>query len=592
MDIIDITTSSSDEADDYHPRPARVPRKALKKGKGKARAPTPDSDVLVISSSTSGADDDWREGSEHASASGSHDVIDVDSGSNEPDPLAQVLEIVPDVDPAFVEELIAKNLPTYGDKVVETVLHTLLEDRSYPKSVKKRKSQLAAVGGSAPKKAKVDHGQIDYASTNRKFTGGVFYNDLAVDQLTVDFPDIPKAHLRKLLASKKGLYAPTHIFIADQKTRGIPMGYVPKKTAVRTKGKGRAREDAELEREKAWLARREQAPPPEEEVAEGEGIECGCCFTEYPFDKMVQCPDAHLFCSDCVTQYAETQLGSHDSSILCMDQSGCKHPFPDSELRRLLSPKLWELYERVKQRKEIEAAGLEGLEECPFCEYKCVIENPEEKLFRCGNEDTCGAVSCRNCKKPDHLPKSCKEMEEDKHLDGRHLIEEAMTEALMRKCPKCTKAFIKDAGCNKMICPNCTTMSCYVCRQVITGYEHFNQQPPGHPTTAAMSKKCLLWDSVDARHADEVKAAQEKALAQYRAENPDVDESAVKVDLPPPPPPAPTNTVNPYAAAINAQHAPGFGPFYGMPRMGFAFPIPAAPIPQVHVPRARRGRRR
>jgi TRIAD3 protein (E3 ubiquitin-protein ligase RNF216) len=49
------------------------------------------------------------------------------------------------------------------------------------------------------------------------------------------------------------------------------------------------------------------------------------------------------------------------------------------------------LYERVKQTKEVEAAGIEGLEECPFCEYKCVIENEQEKLFACRN-DECGAV--------------------------------------------------------------------------------------------------------------------------------------------------------------------------------------------------------
>jgi len=144
------------------------------------------------------------------------------------------------------------------------------------------------------------------------------------------------------------------------------------------------------------------------------------------------------------------------------------------------------LYERIKQRSEIEAAGLEGLEECPFCEFKCVIEASmeEEKLFRCGNDDGgCGVVSCRECKKVDHLPKSCKgtfffyifnsrvdsdrfyhiEMEEDKVLDGRHAIEEAMcmstifsfleflpipsiARALMRNCPKCQKAFIKEQG--------------------------------------------------------------------------------------------------------------------------------------------------
>jgi E3 ubiquitin-protein ligase RNF216 len=114
---------------------------------------------------------------------------------------------------------------------------------------------------------------------------------------------------------------------------------------------------------------------------------------------MIQCPEAHLFCIECMQTYGSTLLGSHDINIVCMDQSGCKLPFPKSELERFLSPKLLALYERVKQGKEIAAAGIDGLEECPFCEYKCVIENPDEKLFRCGNEEECGAVTCRKCKK-------------------------------------------------------------------------------------------------------------------------------------------------------------------------------------------------
>lgn len=113
---------------------------------------------------------------------------------------------------------------------------------------------------------------------------------------------------------------------------------------------------------------------------------------------MTQCPDAHLFCTDCVTNYASTLLGEHNPAIGCMDQSGCKLLFLSSELHRILTPKLLELYERVTQRKELEAAGLENLEECPFCEYQVVIENEQEKLFRCEREE-CGAVSCRKCKK-------------------------------------------------------------------------------------------------------------------------------------------------------------------------------------------------
>lgn len=124
---------------------------------------------------------------------------------------------------------------------------------------------------------------------------------------------------------------------------------------------------------------------------------------------MIQCPEAHLFCTSCMTSYASTLLGEHNPNIVCMDQSGCKLLFPESELRRFLSSSLLELYGRVKQRKEIEAAGLANLEECPFCEYKCVIDNEMEKLFRCENAE-CAAVTCRTCKKPvsaAHLPFAC-----------------------------------------------------------------------------------------------------------------------------------------------------------------------------------------
>lgn len=113
---------------------------------------------------------------------------------------------------------------------------------------------------------------------------------------------------------------------------------------------------------------------------------------------MVQCPDAHLFCVSCMTSYVENKLGRHDPKINCVDQNGCKLAFSDSELERFLPSKLINLYYRVKQAKDIEEAEIDGLEECPFCEYKVVIENREEKLFRCERDD-CGAVSCRTCKK-------------------------------------------------------------------------------------------------------------------------------------------------------------------------------------------------
>ncbi|KAJ7097846.1 hypothetical protein B0H15DRAFT_773241 [Mycena belliarum] len=517
-----------------------------------------------------------------------------------PDFVAQVLEIIPDVEPDYLLSLVRKHYPHSGDQVVEPVLHALFENPAYPKIGKngKRKRVEEDVQGDLRGKPKT---KLDYGNKDREYKGGVHYPDLSLDQLMVDFPYIPKPYIRRILLDHHSLYAPTHLFLAEEKRRGGALPYTPKTIPSRAtaKGKRKALHDAEFEKEREWLAVRgceEIATMDQIEEDLGgceDGLECGCCFSTYPFDKMIQCPDAHLFCSSCMTTYAETLLGAHDHKIICMDQSGCKLPFPDAQLHRFLTSKLMSLYERVKQTKEVEAAGIEGLEECPFCEYKCVIENEQEKLFRCGNEEGgCGAVSCRQCKQLDHLPKSCKEMEEDKTLDGRHTIEEAMTRALMRNCPQCQKAFIKEQGCNKMTCPNCLALSCYICRKLITGYEHFAQQP-GQPLVASSSKagaKCPLWDAVEQRHAEEVTEAAKKALEEYKLAHPDIDEDTLKIDLPviPPPPAAvPGVPAFPGLPAINYAHmqaaVANVQGFWGQ------YPAPPPPVP---APRRRATKRR
>lgn len=65
-----------------------------------------------------------------------------------------------------------------------------------------------------------------------------------------------------------------------------------------------------------------------------------------------------------------------------------------------------------------------------------------------------------------------------------------------------------------MNCPNCLTISCYVCRQVIDGYDHFGSVSHDAVTLrnsndlfihqGSSKKKCVLWDEIEKRHADEV----------------------------------------------------------------------------------------
>ncbi|KAI5119963.1 hypothetical protein M0805_004343 [Coniferiporia weirii] len=512
------------------------------------------------------------------------------------DYLSQVLDVVPDVQPAHALALIERFLPDYRDRVVEAVVPALFEE-SYPKVERnkgKRKRDVEDTGSQAADVAKKDYGRKD-----RPFEGGDNYTEMALNQLIVDFPFIPIPHVRRTLSLHRMLYAPAFLALREQSRRETPP-YKVKTTTKKRMDKGKLH-DVEFENERAWLLERLQAEmgqssmhtpdihTPEDDEECEDGIQCGCCFSQYAFDKMVQCPEAHLFCTTCMTSYVKEQLGKHDPNLLCMHESQCRLPFSDSELARFLSPKLLDLYHRVKQAKEIEAAGLDGLEECPFCEYKVVIDNPQEKLFRCEREE-CEAVSCRACKKIDHLPKSCKEFEEENGLDVRHRVEEAMTEALMRNCPKCKRAFVKEGGCNKMTCPNCRTLSCYICREIIKGYEHFDQRPPGYRGQASSSKsKCQLWDAVEQRHDQEVAAARERAIEKMGDENPEVDKEKLKGEL--------LKTVsvdNPIDGHVHAVHHPHrpphlpapnllFGEHAGLAGRIFDWPQQLDPLANVHA---------
>ena len=223
-------------------------------------------------------------------------------------------------------------------------------------------------------------------------------------------------------------YAPTYLYLLDQ--GATPSSVVPVAPHLgkrnRKANSQPALDQKELMKEHAWLAQkltnRHNSPVPEttsqdvEDVEEeGGDIECGCCFSSYSFvgisgrcafvllipsqSKMAQCTDTHLFCKSCVTSYASAKLGEQNSDLHCMDISGCRMAFPDSELRRVLPERLFGLYEQIRQRRDIELAEIEGLEECPFCDFKAVIDVDfeEDKVLRCQNEE-CGMSSCRKCK--------------------------------------------------------------------------------------------------------------------------------------------------------------------------------------------------
>lgn len=147
------------------------------------------------------------------------------------------------------------------------------------------------------------------------------------------------------------------------------------------------------------------------------------------------------------------------------------------------------------EEKSIREAAIEGLETCPFCSYKEIVPPIEEyPEFQC-RHPSCKKVSCRHCGSSSHNPISC---DEHASQNGEHLIEEAMTAALVRECNNCGKAFVKEDGCNHITCP-CGNMQCYICSESITrDYRHFRDG-------------CILFDNTDQRHAREVHATEQAA---------------------------------------------------------------------------------
>ena len=132
---------------------------------------------------------------------------------------------------------------------------------------------------------------------------------------------------------------------------------------------------------------------------------------------------------------------------------------------------------------------------CPKCGFQADLP-PTQMIFACPIED-CRFQSCRKCGKEAHIPLRCDEVvRQERQDEGRLKVEEAISAAKIRTCPKCKASFIKSDGCNKMTC-RCGAWLCYLCRIPISqqeGYAHFCQQPH---CDHKCCKKCRLYSNAE-----------------------------------------------------------------------------------------------
>ncbi|KAM3864462.1 E3 ubiquitin-protein ligase RNF216 [Diretmus argenteus] len=265
---------------------------------------------------------------------------------------------------------------------------------------------------------------------------------------------------------------------------------------------------------------------------DGQLIECGCCYGEFAFEKMTQCSDGHLFCKECLVKYAqEAVFGSGQSELSCME-GGCPCSYPVCELEKVLPENILCKYYERQAEEAVAATCADELVRCPFCNFPALLDKGMS-LFSCPNP-RCRKESCRKChvQWKQHMGKTCEQVLERDEIRMRVLFEERMTAARVRKCVKCGTGLVKSEGCNRMSC-RCGSFMCYLCREPITGYNHFCQhaRSPGAPCRHC--RKCSLWTDPtqdDERIIQEIQKEGEAELNKKSA-----DSSGKRVGPPPEP---------------------------------------------------------
>jgi hypothetical protein len=471
--------------------------------------------------------------------------------------LAAVLEVFPDAQRQFVLDKIMKhpwrmskvrniNKLSASDSIIpQTIISELLELGSYPKQPKVTKNEALPEDGTGKT-----------ITWNRDLPKDPMYLKDAVILLAKVFDHIPTCYIHKIVHLKKSIFD-AYVYLDETENRFHQTKERPyarlrmPRVAIEKKYQPTAREQRlphsyahrinELQAAKQHIARevikdnictakkKAEERNLQEHKAIGATAPCGCCFEDtVPLNRIVTCEGdpAHSFCFMCVSGLAETQVGLMKHEMRCMDGSICSASLCWSSIAKAVDIKTFDRLEFNKQQAEILAADLEGLEQCPFCEFKAICDTVDvDPVFACQNPE-CGIVSCRKCHLESHLPKSCEEHKKENDLTARHRVEEARSDAVMRTCPKCKVKIIKEDGCNKMVCSTCRALMCYECQEDLSKlgpnvYNHFNK--PG--------AKCSLYDRVGVdRHEVEADDAEREAIRKAKAEDASIDEARLRVE--------------------------------------------------------------
>ncbi|KAJ3340172.1 E3 ubiquitin-protein ligase rnf14 [Gonapodya sp. JEL0774] len=330
----------------------------------------------------------------------------------------------------------------------------------------------------------------------------------------------------------------------------LPSSSSQNKMATKTKGDGHGDgEDADAdadterdtERDRDVLDHLVAYDKKMEQVAfEGMLFSCGVCFNELRGSACIRFdPCKHVFCSDCSRDYFSVKIEDDIDQVgLCFDVSCTKRrvahteaqlpwvgvgemaadetqerepgptegdterereelrgQVPRAGLRVLLGDDLFDRYDALWQKKQLEARTDICFCPRPFCQAPANIHPGENK------EQTGVSVPYANGPGMEAAPEFATYLKATHDNDMQQVVfyEKRYGEKIMRKmardweneresrkwlvenskdCPECGLHVEKSEGCNHMTCSRCKTHFCYLCGAWLSSskpYAHFNQ---------------------------------------------------------------------------------------------------------------------
>ena len=251
---------------------------------------------------------------------------------------------------------------------------------------------------------------------------------------------------------------------------------------------------------------------------------CKVCYEEQPNESLIRCSNIspenkHASCTDCTLGHINSLMSNGIGSNTCMFNKSdkCGGIYSNKDIEKVIMQtdnttcqvkntiKLEKWNELIDISEILKMASIcDDYIICPLCcKWGCIFEIPAGVIgnfyIPCAK---CNERWCNVCKRKAHGNRSCYKLEftatetTDKKIAViDHILQEMITKTLTHCCTSCGCAYIKDEGCNLMICPNCDGLSCYICNMRLyiknnTKYWHFS----GHELSDS-NATCPLWNN-------------------------------------------------------------------------------------------------